>query len=118
MEDIYVGKRKNKITTIISVFFRALIIAGILITFWIGIQSISKSNVDRQMDSLNDALKRDIVQCYSIEGIYPPSLEYLEQHYGLIYDKDLFFIDYRPIASNIYPDVTVLCLTNDAEDAP
>ncbi len=118
MDEIYVGKRKNNINIFAGIFFRTIIIVILLVSFWIGIKSISKSNISRQEQSLNDALKRDIVQCYSLEGIYPPSLEYLEQHYGLIYDKDLFFIDYRPIASNIYPDVTVLCLESETEDEP
>ena len=35
-------------------------------------------------------------------------LSYMEEHYGLTYDKDLFFVDYQPIGSNIRPDVTVI----------
>ena len=48
------------------------------------------------------------MQCYSIEGAYPESLEYMEEHYGLTYDKDVFFVDYQPIAGNLYPDYTVI----------
>ena len=36
------------------------------------------------------------------------SLEYMEEHYGLSYNKDLFFVDYAPYASNIYPEVTII----------
>ena len=50
------------------------------------------------------------MQCYAIEGRYPPSLEYMEEHYGLVYDKDIFFVDYQPIGSNLYPDVTVISI--------
>jgi len=49
-----------------------------------------------------------ISQCYAVEGCYPPSLEYLEQHYGLLYDEDSFFIDYEYYGSNLLPEVTVL----------
>ena len=35
-------------------------------------------------------------------------LEYLEQHYGLLYDEDSFFIDYEYYGSNLLPEVTVL----------
>ena len=51
-----------------------------------------------------------MVHCYSIEGTYPPNLECLEAHYGLLYDKENFYVDYMPIGSNILPDVTVIAL--------
>lgn len=80
----------------------------IVLIFIFGLSSISSSTVNRQKESLETALNRDIVHCYAVEGYYPPSLSYIEEHYGLIYDKDLFFIDYQPIGSNIRPDVTIL----------
>jgi hypothetical protein len=43
-----------------------------------------------------------------VEGTYPPSLEYLKEHYGLIYDEESYYIDYTAIGSNIMPDVTIL----------
>ena len=61
-----------------------------------------------QQESLEKAIARDIVQCYAIEGQYPPTLQYMEEHYGLTYDKDTFFVDYQPIAANLYPDYTVI----------
>ncbi len=108
MEEIYVGKRESSIPSIIGKLVKIIIVFAILFIFFIGINEISSGNVERQQESLQEAVERDIVQCYSLEGIYPPSLEYLEDHYGLIYDKKLFFIDYRPVASNIYPEVTIL----------
>ena len=63
---------------------------------------------DKQRESLENALRRDIIQCYAIEGFYPPSDAYLEEHYGLVYDKSRFHVDYKNIGANMYPDVTVL----------
>ena len=117
MSEIYLGKRKTRIVDIIGRIFRILLIVAIVIIFFVGVNQIGSGNIERQQKSLNDAIKRDIVQCYCLEGIYPPSLKYLEEHYGLIYDKDLFFVDYRPIASNIYPDVTILCLDSSVQEA-
>ena len=53
-------------------------------------------------------MERNIVHCYALEGFYPPSLEYMEEHYGLTYDKTLFIVNYQPIGTNIYPDYTVI----------
>ena len=62
----------------------------------------------RQKESLENALMRSITYCYTIEGAYPESLDYLKEHYGLVYDEDLFFVDYRVSGSNILPDITVI----------
>ena len=85
-----------------------LICPLILVAFWIGLSSIDETTVSRQKDSLETALNRDIIHCYAVEGFYPPSLSYIEEHYGLTYNKDLFFVDYQPIGSNMRPDVTIL----------
>lgn len=80
----------------------------VLLLFLLGITSISQTTLDKQRESLENAINRDIIHCYAVEGFYPPSLQYMEENYGLTYDKDLFFVDYRPIGSNIRPDVTIL----------
>lgn len=103
--------RKNHILRISDSIYRFLSIAlfaGIAALFFFAVDATGKSSISKQQDSLESALSRDIVQCYAIEGRYPPSIEYLEQHYGLTYDKETFFVDYIPVASNLYPDVTVI----------
>lgn len=80
----------------------------IFLCFYLGIQSLSADTDRRQRDSLEEALNRSITYCYAVEGAYPESLEYLTKHYGLIYDHDRFFVDYRVSGANLYPDVTIL----------
>ena len=67
----------------------------LFVLFLQGIGSVSESTLTKQQESLETALGRSISQCYAVEGCYPPSLEYLEQHYGLLYDKNSFFVDYE-----------------------
>ena len=85
-----------------------VIFTAVLVMFFFAVDSMGRSSISKQQQSLENALHRDIVQCYAIEGRYPPSIEYLEQHYGLTYDKKSFFVDYLPVAGNLYPDVTVI----------
>ncbi len=89
-----------------------LIFVAVMVMFFLAVDASGRSSIAKQQQSLESALNRDIVQCYAIEGRYPPSLEYLEQHYGLTYDKTTFFVDYLPIAGNLYPDVTVIQISN------
>ena len=104
----YTGQRKSRIPHIPAALIYLLVWVLILGIFLFGIRSFSGYTGEKQRESLEHALQRGIASCYAIEGIYPPDLEYLEEHYGLNYDKELFFVDYHPVASNLYPDFTIL----------
>ncbi len=80
----------------------------ILLLFLRGVQSVSDTTVAKQQESLETALSRSIAQCYAVEGMYPPSLNYLKEHYGLTYDESRFLIDYQSIGANLMPEVVVL----------
>lgn len=88
--------------------FLFFLLLFIFFLYWIF--QIDHMAEDKKLESLELALQHDIVHCYAVEGIYPPSLDYLVDHYGLIYDHDDFYIDYRPIGSNIYPDYEIITI--------
>ena len=85
-------------------------IVFLLLILWVirGFASVSATAKDQGAAALETALRRSVVHCYATEGFYPPSLEYLEEHYGLTYDKDRYWIDYQPVGANLMPDMTVL----------
>lgn len=87
----------------------------LFILFCNGIRSVSDTTAAKQRESLQTALSRSITQCYAVEGVYPPSLQYIKEHYGLTYDEELFYVDYQPIGSNILPDVTILTRTGGSK---
>lgn len=106
---MYTFKPKKKIKDYFKgVHFSILVFVLLFLYFIYALGTISTETVDRQEQSLNIAINRSIVSCYCVEGTYPPSLDYIKEHYGLIYDDDTFFVDYTAIGSNIYPDVTVM----------
>lgn len=72
------------------------------------IHSVDKTSYEKQQESLENALNRSIFQCYALEGIYPPSLEYIKAHYGLTYDESIFFVDYNYYGANLLPEVVVI----------
>ena len=57
---------------------------------------------------LEDTLRRTAAACYAAEGMYPPSLDYMEKHYGIRIDEGQYTVMYVPVASNLMPDITVL----------
>ncbi len=54
-----------------------------------------------------EAIEKSVMQCYALEGSYPPNLEYLEQNYGLILDRDKYVYQYDIIAGNIHPIIGI-----------
>ncbi len=62
----------------------------------------------RGLQQLETGLRRTAVTCYAAEGRYPPSVDYMEQHYGLQYDRSRYVVQYEIFADNIMPDITVL----------
>lgn len=48
------------------------------------------------------------VACYAAEGVYPPDLAYLEEHYGIQIDRTRYRVFYDIFGSNLMPDITVL----------
>lgn len=80
----------------------------IFVLFFQGISFFSADTRRRQQESLENAIIRGVAYCYTVEGAYPESLDYLKEHYGLMYDENLFFVDYRVTAPNILPDITVM----------
>ena len=104
----YTGKGIRRFSLLRSTALQLVLWAGILALFIYGVNYFGSYTLDKQRESLERALHRDIAQCYAVEGIYPPGIDYLRDHYGLSYDEDTFYVDYNHIGSNLYPDVTVI----------
>lgn len=75
--------------------------------FYCGITGLTNSNDEQIFKALDTTLSRDIVHCYSVEGRYPASLEYLEKNYGFIYDHSKYSIDYTYNGANKFPSVSL-----------
>jgi len=56
---------------------------------------------------LLEQVRQAAIGCYASEGRYPQSVDYLVEHYGLIYDEEKYSILYDAFASNIMPDIDV-----------
>lgn len=81
---------------------------AVIFLFMGGLSSLSDSTLRRQKESLENAITRSVTYCYTVEGTYPENLDYLKENYGLTYDEDVFYVDYRVMGANILPDVTII----------
>ena len=83
-------------------------LAAMVALFAAAVLNFSGRTGAREEETLRKAVARASVQCYAIEGRYPPSVEYLEEHYGIVIDRDRYHVFYDGWASNVMPDITVL----------
>ena len=74
---------------------------------YISVDNAKKKSDEESFNILSEAIIRSAVQCYAIEGFYPPDIEYLENNYGLLVDHDKYVVSYSIFASNIIPEVEV-----------
>lgn len=102
---MYLFKRKflwkNLYLTILAFF-------GALGVFWYGFSHISQANDTQNLQTMRAAIQKSIVSCYAIEGIYPPDVQYLEDHYGVVINHSRYVVRYDFAGANIMPSVEVL----------
>ncbi|PNV62680.1 hypothetical protein C0033_06510 [Clostridium sp. chh4-2] len=102
-----VEKKKEK-RSIIGILLSAVLFAAVLCIFWLGVSFFSAKADEKGADTLRRGISRASVQCYAIEGRYPPSVAYLEENYGIQIDESRYNVFYSGFASNIMPEITVI----------
>lgn len=88
-------------------FISIIIIIVLIVYMYIAVDNAQRKSDEESYNILSDAIIRSAVQCYAIEGFYPPDIEYLENNYGLLVDHNKYFVSYSVFASNIIPEVQV-----------
>lgn len=93
------------VTGILAVLVLAAVLAGggLLLA-----RRIQKDLAVQGAQAVYTAVMDQALQCYALEGAWPSSLEYLEQHYGLQINHNRYIVAYEVFASNQPPAVTVL----------
>lgn len=98
-------KKKKRITYIVT----AIVIIALVLIFVFGVfGKAPEDELEESVQAIKDTVLEKSLQCYVIEGAYPDDLAYLEDHYGLIVNRDDFYVVYTPIAENIPPQVSVV----------
>ncbi|MGI6579184.1 MAG: hypothetical protein ACOX3H_02895 [Saccharofermentanales bacterium] len=93
-----------------GVFWAVAIFAAVALSIGSGVTAAGKTSVSRQIVLLKDAVRREAVQCYALEGSYPQDLAYLQERYGLRYDADRYVVHYKFLGGNLLPEISVFYL--------
>ena len=86
----------------------ALLLAAVLGVLLVSLRNAGKESTAEGKAQLEKAVQRAVTACYATEGVYPPSLAYLKEHYGLSIHENRYEVKYMIFAGNIVPDITVL----------
>lgn len=100
--------RKKSFKRVLAFLLPCVMFAAMLTWFIIASTNAASSTGKQELSALKTNIENSITMCYAVEGAYPENVEYLCNHYGLIYDKDKYIIHYECFASNIRPTVLVL----------
>lgn len=84
-----------------------LVFIGIMILAFVYVGNISSNNQAEEIANAENAIQKAAITCYAIEGGYP-ELDYLEQNYGVLLNRDEFIYHYEMIGSNILPIIKVM----------
>ena len=87
----------------------AIVAACVLaVGLWMTWDTASVQSEMQGATSVRNAVLDAAMQCAAVEGAYPSTLSYLEEHYGLIINHSDYAVTYEAFASNIPPSVVVM----------
>lgn len=97
--------RKNKRAGWLVLFFALLLLAAlVLLCFGQSGRDVSEEGAA----AIRETVRRSALQCYVVEGVYPPDLQYLEDNYGLQINTEDYYVVYDSFASNLPPTIRVI----------
>ena len=101
---MYSDRKKSRVPLIVCIALAAVIV--VLVALW-AFKVPSKDIQEDTAAAVRSAVERCALQCYVVEGVYPPDLRYLQDNYGLQVNTRDFYITYNAFSENLPPEVTV-----------
>jgi hypothetical protein len=77
----------------------------------LGTGGLTESVTEKQTRFVADNVRRSAVQCYAVEGRFPPTqggLAYLKGNYGLAIDERRYAVFYESLGDNLIPRIEVI----------
>jgi len=89
-------------------FLLPLMLVAVMLLFMTALSNLENGRGEEGRRRLEESIRRASVACYAAEGIYPPDLEYLEEHYGIQINETEYVVFYHIFGSNMMPEITVV----------
>lgn len=79
--------------------------------------SLSQSYAKNELDYIRNAIMRSLTQCYSIEGKYPETFDYLQKKYNISVNEQKYVVHYKFQGKNLIPEIAVFSLEGEEYDS-
>lgn len=73
-----------------------------------GVQKMENGQQAESVKQLDSSIRKAVLTCYATEGVYPPTVDYLKQNYGIQIDEERFAVFYEVFGDNIMPEITIV----------
>jgi len=97
----------------VSVLVTILVITVVAAIVFAAIGDYKDRYDKKKAGEVRDTVLSYVAQCYALEGRYPADLQYLEDNYGLVLNKDKYVYHYLNFASNFLPEVKVIQINQE-----
>ena len=104
---MYSDKKQNISGRIILIVIIILALAAAITAFAL---SGSREIKEDGAAAIRQMIEKTALQCYVVEGNYPSTVEYLEEHYGIQINRNEYLVIYEAFASNLPPTVRVMAI--------
>ncbi|MBQ6583341.1 MAG: hypothetical protein IJH77_05900 [Mogibacterium sp.] len=101
---MYSDKKRNLKPLILLIILIVVIAAGAVVHAY----RVSRENLAEEgLVAVRNTVERAALQCYAVEGVYPPDLQYLVDNYGLQINTRDYYVVYNAFSENLPPDIRV-----------
>ena len=78
-------------------------------------EKLGRGQEGESLKQLENSVRKAVMTCYATEGVYPPGVDYLEDHYGIQIDHDRFNVFYEIFGDNVMPQITVMEVSDEPQ---
>ena len=98
----------NKLSALARYLMMPVLMLAAVYILLVSAGRVSERQQAESLKQMEDTIYKAVLNCYAIEGRYPATIDYVEQHYGLQIDHDRYDVFYEIFADNVMPEITVI----------
>ena len=108
-----IWNHQKKIDFNIGTLIAVIMLLAVIVWSIYGVNNAENIQSKQEKTELENSINKTITLCSSIEGCYPPNIQYLIDNYNLKVDSSKYVVHYEVFASNIAPEVEVFDMQDE-----
>ncbi len=100
--------KKHRSINIIKILALSAVLTVAVVCLYVGAMKMNRGQEAESLKQLENSIRKATLTCYATEGVYPPTIQYLKDNYGIQIDESRFTVFYEAYARNMMPEITVM----------